>query len=86
MPTVELFGVARVKAGVASVQVDGVTLGQVLRAAESRCAPLRGLLLAEGRIRAAYRVSLNAARFLSDLNEPIDSGDVLLVIAADPGG
>jgi molybdopterin-guanine dinucleotide biosynthesis protein A len=75
--TVELFGVARTKAGVASFDVPAGRLGDVLRAVEERT----GLKL-EG----AYLASLNGRQFVREPSVPVGPAERVLVMDAAAGG
>lgn len=83
----ELYGVPRMKAGCARVDVEAGTLSEALRGLVARCPALAGsVVLDDGSIRPAYRVSLNSERFLTDPATSLSDGDVLLLLAADVGG
>ncbi|HEY8695039.1 MAG TPA: MoaD/ThiS family protein [Chloroflexota bacterium] len=87
MPTVELYGQARLLAGVRSLIVPGNTIGQTLRALARLHPKLVGAVLQEdGQLTPAYAVNLNGLRFCSDLDEPISENDELLVISSLAGG
>jgi len=84
---IELYGVPRMKAGCARVDLEASTLAEALLGLAERCPALAGSVVQEdGRLRAAYRVSLNGDRFLADPAEPLSPNDVLLLLAADVGG
>ena len=83
----ELYGVPRMKAGVARVDVEAATLADALRGLVGQCPALAGSVVQDdGSIRPAYRVSLNSERFLTDPATRLSEGDVLLLLAADVGG
>lgn len=87
MPVVELFGQARLVAGVKTVVVEGATVGEALRALARRCPELVGVALeADGRPTAAYTVNLNGLRFCTDLNQAVSDDDELLLISSLAGG
>jgi molybdopterin converting factor small subunit len=86
MITVELFGVPRLRAGVARVSLEAATLGEALRGLGHACPVLEGSVLRGGGLHPAYRLSLNSDRFVSDPGLPLADGDALLLLAADAGG
>ena len=83
---VELFGIARLRAGVSQVVVEATTLGGALTEAAREVPELEGVVLSQGRVLPAHRVSLNGERFLEDPETPLLDGDFLLLISADVGG
>lgn len=84
---IELYGVPRLKAGCARVDLEASTLAEALLGLAQRCPALAGAVVGEdGRLRASYRVSLNGDRFLADPATPLAPNDVLLLLAADVGG
>jgi molybdopterin converting factor small subunit len=87
VPTVELYGQARLLAGVRSVQVPDETIGQALRTLAGLHPQLVGSVLDEnGRPTPAYAVNLNGLRFCSNLAEPVSEADELLLISSLAGG
>jgi molybdopterin converting factor small subunit len=84
--TVELFGVPRLRAGVAEVRTAAGTVAEVLAAVERACPGLRGLRTPEGRPAPHYLLSLDGRRFLADPAEALRDGDRLLLLSADAGG
>lgn len=84
---IELYGVPRIKAGCARVDVEAATLSEALLGLAQNCPALAGsVVLENGTLRPAYRVSLNSERFLTDPATELAAGDVLLLLAADVGG
>jgi molybdopterin converting factor small subunit len=86
MITVELFGVPRLRAGLASVRVEASDLGSALRTLANACPNLDGSILVDGRAHPSYKVSLNGEAFVIDPSTALVDGDVLLLLAADVGG
>ncbi len=87
MPVVELFGQARVLAGVRSLCVEGKTVREVLLGLAQRCPELVGPVLEpDGHLTPAYMLNLNGTRFTSRLDEPLAGGDELLIISSLSGG
>ncbi|MDR3634453.1 MAG: MoaD/ThiS family protein [Isosphaeraceae bacterium] len=84
---IELYGVPRLKAGCARVEIEARTLSEALLGLARQCPALAGSVIdGTGGIRPAYRVSLNGERFVTDPETPLARNDVVLVLAADVGG
>jgi molybdopterin converting factor small subunit len=86
---IELYGVPRLRAGMARVTVEGASVGEALEAIARACPGLAGhVIRGRGRegLHPAYRLSLNGDRFVSDPATPLADGDTLLLLAADVGG
>lgn len=83
---VELFGIARHHAGVATLDVEATTLGEALRAAGTLLPALSATCLEGDRLRAGYLANLNGKSFVSDPRTILTAGDSLLILSADPGG
>jgi molybdopterin converting factor small subunit len=87
VPTVELYGQARLLAGAHSFLVPGSTVGDVLRGLAVMHPELVGAVLAgDGQLTPAYTVNLNGLRFCTDGAEPVDDADELLIISSLSGG
>lgn len=87
MPTVELYGQARLLAGVRSLVVEGHTLGAALRALARQRPELVGRVVErDGTPTPAYAVNLNGLRFCADPDQTLDDADELLIISSLAGG
>lgn len=86
MITIELFGVPRIRAGVARVALEAATLGEALSGLGRACPVLEGSVLRGEGLHPSYRLSLNSDQFVSDPDWPLADGDALLLLAADVGG
>jgi hypothetical protein len=86
MITIELFGVPRLRAGVASIQIEAVDVGSALRGLATACPGLDGSVVIDGRVRLGYKLSLNGDRFVDEPATGLVEGDALLLLAADVGG
>lgn len=84
--TVELFGLARHRAGRADLRASGRTVADVLRAIVRTCPGLTGLIAADGSLSRQYVVSLNGEQFIDDPAEPVPKGCKVLILGADAGG
>ncbi len=89
--TVELFGVARLKAKTDHVSLTlpvGASLSDALVALARAVPDLVGpVLTADCRaLMAGYACNLNGTEFTTDLHTAIRSGDMLLILSSDAGG
>ena len=84
--TIELFGIARRRAGLAAADIDAATLGEALRALAARHPLLEGEVVRDGAVVAPWRVSLEGIRFLTDGAEPLVEGTRLVVLSSLAGG
>ena len=82
---VELLGVPRERAGVAELELQAETLGQLLVALAVRC-PALGELITADRLQPFVVANLNGDRFVSDPRTPLREGDSVLILSADAGG
>jgi molybdopterin converting factor small subunit len=78
---VEFFGVPRERAGVARLDVQADTLGQLLEALATRIPAL-----GTDRLHPSFVASLNGDRFVSDPATPLGENDCVLILSADAGG
>ena len=82
---VELLGVPRQRAGVAELEVEAATLGQLLEALVARHPSLADLIPA-GRADLFVVANLNGDRFVSDPRTRLAETDRVLILSADAGG
>ena len=85
---VELFGIARLRAGTGLVELDlgACDLDSAVRALAAACPTLVPDVIADGRLSDSYVANLNGQAFLSDGATPIAKDDTLLILAAHAGG
>ena len=83
--TVELFGLARHRAGRAELAVRGRTVGDVAQQVASDC-PGLGSLIAGGVLSRQYLFTLDGDRFIDDPAAVVPAGSRLLILGADAGG
>jgi molybdopterin converting factor small subunit len=81
----ELFGIPRVRAGVAWLDVRAATLGEALQRAVEQAAGLAEICSAEG-LRPGYAANLGGQRFVTDPNTRLTEGEAVLILSADLGG
>ena len=82
---VELLGVPRERAGVAELELQVDTLGQLLAALAVRF-PSLGELITADRLQPSVVANLNGDRFVSDPCTQLRQGDSVLILSADAGG
>ncbi len=83
---VEFFGTVRLRAGVASIAIEAQTLGEALARLSRELPALSGTVLVSDRVHRAFRASLNGEQFVTEPATVLESGDHLLILAADAGG
>lgn len=86
MPTVrvEFYGLARSRAGTATVTVTAATVGEALEAVAVACPGLQ--MLRAPQVSPHYLVALGGERFATNPDRQLVEGDSLLVLGADAGG
>ena len=84
--TFELFGIARTRAGAASVDVQAETLGAALRALAEAHPGLAGEVVVDDRTANGYLVSLDGERFIDDPAFALPAGSRLLLLSGQAGG
>ena len=82
---VEFLGIPRERAGLAEVEVEAETLGQLLAVLENRF-PSFGGFLQGGRLHRSFLANLNGDHFISDPLTRLTARDCLLILSADAGG
>jgi len=83
---IELFGIARARAGTDVVDVDAASLGDAIRALAEACPGLVPEVVREGRVTDGFLVSMNGERFVTDPETPLRADDALLLLGAQMGG
>ena len=82
---VEFLGIPRERAGLAELEVEAGTLGQLLGALAKQC-PALGELITDDRLHPSIAANLNGDEFVSDPNTRLREDDRLLILSADAGG
>ena len=82
---VEFLGIPRERAGVAHVEVDAGTLGQLFDTLPERFPDLRELII-DGRLHPSVVANLNGDEFVSNRQQELSPGDHVLILSADVGG
>lgn len=83
---VELYGIARARAGCEAVELPAASLGEVLAALGRRCPDLVPEVLGESGLAHGYLVSLNGERFLDEPGHALAESDTLVILGAQAGG
>ena len=82
---VEFLGIPRERAGVAHLELNAGTLGQLLDTLVERFPELRELIV-EGALHPSVVANLNGDEFVSDRGQELADGDHVLILSADVGG
>ena len=87
---VEFFGIPRERTGTPETTVevrgDGARLSDVICGLANRFPRLAETCFDNGQLRGDYRASIDGHRFVSDPDEFIRTGEVILIMSADAGG
>jgi molybdopterin synthase sulfur carrier subunit len=83
---IELFGIARARAGREALEVEAGSLGDAIRALARDCPGVVPEVVADGRLTDAFLASLNGIRFVADLSLPLAKDDTILILGAQAGG
>jgi molybdopterin converting factor small subunit len=82
---VEFLGIPRERAGVADLELEARTFGDVIDTLADRFPALRELI-AGGELHPSVVANLNGDEFVSDRHLALADGDRLLIMSADVGG
>ena len=82
---VELLGLPRERAGVAELELEAATLGQLFAELTRRFPSLSDLLIKQG-MRPSIVANVNGDRFVMDPATPLEDDDRVLILSADAGG
>jgi molybdopterin converting factor small subunit len=82
---VEFLGLPRERAGVAEVELQADTLGQLLATLAVRF-PAFDALVSGDRLQPSFVANLNGDKFVSDPRTRLQDNDCVLILSADAGG
>jgi molybdopterin converting factor small subunit len=82
---VEFLGIPRERAGVAHLELEAATLGQLLDALVARFPHLSELIVA-GSLHPSVVANLNGDEFVRDRHLALGECDRVLILSADVGG
>lgn len=83
---VELYGIARARAGVAETTAEGACLGDVLADLAARYPAFAKDCLDGHRLRPTFTANLGGRRFVTAPETVIDEGESVLLLSLDAGG
>jgi len=83
---VELYEVARQRAGVAAVEVEAATLGEALTAVRRLHPALEPEVIVGDRLASHWRASIDGGPWIEDPVTALSPGDVLVLVSALAGG
>jgi len=83
---VEFFGIPRRRAGVAAIDVEADTLGELIRKTGRRLPELADECFDGDALKPGFVSSINAVRFTTDPTEPLANEDHVMILSADAGG
>ncbi|AKT41841.1 MoaD/ThiS family protein [Chondromyces crocatus] len=86
MVVIELYGVARLRAGHDHVEVEASSLGEAIQALGARCPALSPHVVEGPRLSPSYLVAVNGRHLTADPDTPLAEGDVVVLLSADAGG
>jgi len=82
---VEFLGIPRERTGVAEMQIEATTLGQLFGVLANRCPELGELVTSKG-LHPSITANLNGDEFVCALDTPLADQDRVLILSADVGG
>ena len=82
---VEFLGIPRQRAGVAHLELEAGSLGQLLDTLAARFPDLRELIVA-GTLHPSVVANLNGGEFVKDRHVELTESDRVLILSADVGG
>ena len=82
---VEFLGIPRERTGVAEVEIEAETLGELLDALAVRF-PALGELIRDGSLHSSIAANLNTDEFVSDPHRLLAPSDHVILLSADAGG
>ena len=83
---IELYGIARARAGREKVEVEAFDLEQAIRGLAAACPGLVPDVIVQGRLREDFLVSLNGDHFVDDVTTALAEDDTLIILGAQAGG
>lgn len=84
--TIEFYGIPRLRAGVASLEVEAQTVREAVSKAAEILPDWASHCLKEGQLKKEYLMNINGLEFCRDEEKQLEEGDSLLIFSADVGG
>ena len=82
---VEFLGLSRERAGIAELELQADTLGQLLSTLAARFPAFRDVVAGDC-LAASFAANLNGDRFVTDPRTKLAANDCVLILSADAGG
>ena len=83
---VEVYGIARQRAGVEFLEVQGNTLGEVFDRLQAELPNFSAACLQDGELQPGFLANVNGQTFSTKREMPLNEGDAVLILSADAGG
>jgi molybdopterin converting factor small subunit len=83
---IELYGIARLRAGRSALDVAAGNLAEALVALVRRCPNVEPEVVRAGLLCEGFLASRNGELFLPDPRAPLEAGDTLLILSSQAGG
>ena len=83
---VELYGIARLRAGESQAHLEAGTLGELLAALVDRYPALSGEVIGEHGLADGWLASLDGERFVDDPGTALPDGAHLMILSSQAGG
>ena len=84
--TVELFGIARARAGTARTTAQGDCLGDLLADLATRFPSLARSCIEGRHLRPGFTANLSGNRFVTEPETILTEGETVLILSLDAGG
>ncbi len=84
--TVEFFGIARQRAGVATIEIEADSLGAAFDELAGRLPQWSTACIDDGHLKSTFLANVNSRTFITNRSHRLNEGDHLLILAADVGG
>ncbi len=86
MPRVKLFANFREAAGCNELEVDGSSVGEILKKLAEKFPRLKDLFFEGGKLRDYVNIMVNGKNVRGDLNYPVKKDDVVAIFPPVSGG
>lgn len=83
---VEFYGIARQRAGIDSIDIEANTLGEAIDRIRAHLPQLAETCFEDRGLRAGFLANVDGRKFTTNAEEPLASGQSLLILPADAGG
>jgi molybdopterin converting factor small subunit len=87
---VEFFGIPRLRAGVAAVDIElgtsPTSVQEVLRILAQKCPEFAEACLQDGWLKTGYTINIDGKQFAREPTASVRANDTLIVMSSDAGG